>query len=223
MNFSRRFDGRRALTGQGERDFISARMKRLAAIFMSILLSSAAVRAADQAKLLPKVTPLPVALSDDFQFRKVKLFFLDEKALSRTKKSGATPGAKGGTAGAGEKTSKSKYAKGQDASIQFERKYRLFGAVTLLDQRQRVGNYFDFFWRTKRPANLTVRLEYRQEKLHSLVQAKELYYPNAKGNMKSEFTVIGDDYFDDGAVMAWRCLLIEDGRIVAMKRSYLWE
>ncbi len=198
-------------------------MKRLGGIFMSILLSVPTLRAADQAKLLPKVTQLPVALSDDFQFRKVKLFFLNEKALTKSKKAGAITGKKGSGADSSEKTSKSKYTKGQDASIQFERKYRLFGAVTLLDQRQRVGNYFDFFWRTKRPANLTVRLEYRQEKLHSLVQARELYYPSAKGNIKSEFAIIGDDYFDDGAVIAWRCLLIEDGKIVAMKRSYLWD
>ena len=190
---------------------------------MSILLSIATLRAADQAKVLPKVTPLPVALSDDFQFRKVKLFFLDEKALTSAKKAGKVSGRKGAQADSSQKTSKSKYAKGQDAAIQFERQYRLFGAVTLLDQRQRVGNYFDFFWRTKRPASLTMRLEYRQEKLHSLVQAREIYYPNAKGHIKSEFAIIGDDYFDDGAVIAWRCLLIEDGKIVAMKRSYLWE
>jgi hypothetical protein len=198
-------------------------MKWLGGILMSILLSIATARAADQAKLLPKVTQLPVVLSDDFQFRKVKLFFLDEKALTTPKKAGQVTGRKGVQADSSQKTSKSKYAKGQDASIQFERQYRLFGAVTLLDQRQRVGNYFDFFWRTKRPADLTMRLEYRQEKLHSLVQARELYYPNAKGHIKSEFAIIGDDYFDDGAVIAWRCLLIENGKVVAMKRSYLWE
>ena len=40
-------------------------------------------------------------------------------------------------------------------------------------------------------------------------------YPNAQGNHKTEFAIIGDDYFDDGRVIAWRCLLIENGRIVA--------
>lgn len=188
---------------------------------MSILLSIATLRAVEQPKLLPKVTPLPVQLSGDFQFRKVKLFLLDEKALGRPKRSGEATGK--GTGDASQKAAKSKYSKGQDESIQFERKYRLFGAVSLLDQRQRVGNYFDFYWRTKRPTNLTIRLEYRQEKLHALVQGRELHYPSAKGNLKSEFAIIGDDYFDDGAVIAWRCLLIEDGKIVAMKRSYLWE
>jgi hypothetical protein len=197
-------------------------VKQLGGIFMSILLSIATLRAVEQPKLLSKVTPLPVQLSGDFQFRKVKLFLLDEKALGRPKKAGEAPG-KQGAGDSSQKAAKSKYSKGQDESIQFERKYRLFGAVSSLDQRQRVGNYFDFYWRTKRPANLTVRLEYRQEKLHTLVQGRELYYPSAKGNIKSEFAVIGDDYFDDGAVIAWRCLLIEDGKIVAMKRSYLWE
>ena len=190
---------------------------------MSILLPIATLHAVDQPKLLPKVAPLPVLLSGDFQFRKVKLFLLDEKALTGRKKGGQKVGKKGSRDDSSQKAAKSKYAKGQDESIQFERKYRLFGAVSLLDQRQRVGNYFDFYWRTKRPANLAVRLEYRQEKLHALVQGRELYYPGAKGSIKSEFAIIGDDYFDDGAVIAWRCLLIENGKIVAMKRSYLWE
>jgi hypothetical protein len=75
----------------------------------------------------------------------------------------------------------------------------------------------------KRPANVTVRLEYRQEKLRAFVQAREVSYPNATGNNKTEFAIIGDDYFQDGRVTAWRCLLIENGKIVAENRSYLWE
>jgi hypothetical protein len=110
-----------------------------------------------------------------------------------------------------------------EASMNFERTYRMYGAITAADQRQRFGNYFDFFWRAKRPANVTVRLEYRQEKLRSFVQAREMAYTNTKGNHKTEFTVIGDDYLNDGRVISWRCLLIENGRIVAENRSYLWE
>src|SRR5437870_11790476 len=99
----------------------------------------------------------------------------------------------------------------------------MFGAVTLLDQRQRFGNYFDFFWRVKRPSDVTVRLEYRQEKLHEHVQAQEITYRNVHGTHKTEFKVIGDDYLDDGQVIAWRCLLISNGRIVAENRSFMWE
>lgn len=175
--------------------------------------------AREEPKIIEKVTRLPVALSKDFEFRKTKLYFLSETAPK--------PGQ------AGQKTSSAVNAKGnapayktatlQDVPITFERQYRLFGAVTGLDQRQRFGNYFDFFWRAKRPSNLTVRLEYRQEKLHEHVQAQEISYRNVRGTHKTEFKVIGDDYFDDGQVTAWRCLLIEDGWIVAENRSYMWE
>jgi len=80
-----------------------------------------------------------------------------------------------------------------------------------------------FFWRVKRPSDVTVRLEYRQEKLHEHTQAQEITYRNVRGTNKTEFKVIGDDYFDDGRVIAWRCLLIANGRIVAENRSFLWE
>ena len=167
---------------------------------------------------MEKLTPLPVVLDKDFEFRKTKLFLLSEKAKTSqarqttsaiNKKSGDSPGQKTATL--------------QDAPITFERQYRMFGAVTGLDQRQRFGNYFDFFWRAKRPSDVTVRLEYRQEKLHEHVQGQEITYRNVQGTHKTEFKVIGDDYFDDGQVIAWRCLLISNGRIVAENRSFMWE
>ena len=167
------------------------------------------------AKILTTVDKVPVALNDDFQFRKTKLFFLDpnppkaKKSFSRALAANANPN--NPTAGIAE------------ASLGFERTYRLYGAVSQADKNQRYGNYLDFFWRVKRPANVTVRLEYRQEKLRSFVQAREVSYANATGNNKTEFAIIGDDYFQDGRVTAWRCLLIEDGKIVAENRSYLWE
>jgi len=173
----------------------------------------------EEPRIVEKVTPLPVAVDKDFEFRKTKLFLLSEKpstAGQRTRQTTSTLGAKS--------TSPSqKVATLQDAPITFERQYRLFGAVTVLDQRQRFGNYFDFFWRAKRPSDVTVRLEYRQEKLHEHVQAQEISYRNVRGTRKTEFKVIGDDYFDDGRVIAWRCLLIANGQIVAENRSYMWE
>lgn len=198
-------------------------MKVVAAVLGMVILASGLALAAGEPKLLTKVTPLPMALSRDFQFRKAKLFFLsetDEHADQQGSNSTATS-AKAGKLGKNSPSSKSSTV--QEASIRFERQYRLFGAVTALDRRQRFGHYFDFFWRTSRPADVTVRLEYRQEKLHSHVQAQEISYPGARGTHKTEFKVVGDDYFDDGRVIAWRCLLIENGAIVAENRSYLWE
>jgi hypothetical protein len=188
---------------------------------IGLLLSGVGMGAAEEPRILEKVTPLPVALSGDFEFRKTKLYFLSEKAPRQNQAQRTTstlrPGAATNTAPA------RKTATLQDAPITFERQYRLFGAVTQVDQRQRFGDYFDFFWRAKRTADLTARLEYRQEKLHDFVQAQEISYRNVRGTHKTEFKVVGDDYFDDGRVIAWRCLLIENGRIVAENHSFMWE
>ena len=183
-----------------------------------LAISRFAGAAQEEPRLLAKVTPLPVALNKDFEFRKTKLYFLSERQLR-----GQAKPASASLKQSAANEAYSKAATSQDVSITFEREYRLFGAVTNLDKRQRYGNYFDFFWRAKRPANVTVRLEYRQEKLHAQVQAQEVSYPNVRGTQKTEFKVIGDDYFDDGKVIAWRCLLIENGAVVAENRSFLWD
>ena len=208
------------LTPNSKPGFISQMRFAVAVFALSFLASGASSEGARQEpRILEKVTPLPVALDKDFEFRKTKLFFLGEKgpkASERASKSTSTLGGKSNSPG-------QKTATLQDAPIIFERQYRMYGAVTALDQRQRFGNYFDFFWRAKRPSDVTVRLEYRQEKLHEHVQAQEITYRNVHGTRKTEFKVIGDDYLDDGQVVAWRCLLISNGRIVAENRSFMWE
>jgi hypothetical protein len=197
-------------------------MRFAAAAFSLILLvlgaSSEGARR-EEPRVVEKVTPLPVALDRDFEFRKTKLFLISvtpSTAGQRTRQTTSTLGAK-------STSPNQKTATLQDVPITFERQYRMFGAVTGLDQRQRFGNYFDFFWRAKRPSDVTVRLEYRQEKLHEHVQAQEITYQNVRGTHKTEFKVIGDDYFDDGRVIAWRCLLIANGQIVAENRSFMWD
>lgn len=187
--------------------------------FISYALAVFTASGAEEPRTLEEVKPLPVALSKDFEFRKTKLFSLGETPLHQRQPN--APGTKQRKLPSTAPSSKSSTV--QEASITFERQYRLFGAVTGLDQRQRFGDYFDFFWRAKRPADITVRLEYRQEKLHEHVQGQEISYRNVRGTHKTEFKVIGDDYFDDGRVISWRCLLIENGRIVAENRSYMWE
>lgn len=187
---------------------------------MLATLSASSKSPPEEPKVVEKIRPMPVALDKNFEFRKTKLLYIGEKGPQPTTGSRQTTStlSKKSTSSTSQKT-----ATLQDAPITFERQYRMFGAVTNLDQRQRWGNYFDFFWRAKRPSDVTVRLEYRQEKLHEHVQAQEITYRNIRGTNKTEFKVIGDDYFDDGQVIAWRCLLIANGRIVAENRSFLWE
>ncbi len=149
--------------------------------------------------LLTKAPVIPLALDPAFTFRKTKLYLLESP-----QQSGALQ-------------------PGSDLSLSFERRRLLYGAITGSDVRNRYGNYFTFFWRATRGANLTVRLEYRQQKLGAYLQAREVEYPGARGSYTTHFQVTGDDYHEQGPVVQWRALLIEDHRtIVGMTQSYLW-
>ncbi len=149
---------------------------------------------------LPMVqaNPLPLALSDDFQFRKFTMF---NNAPLRP---GATP------------------IPTRELMIDFERKRRMWGAIDGSEASRRIGQYFTFSWRTKRRANLTLRLEYRQTNLQNYVQGREIYYPNVKGSYNSEFSVVGSDYQQDGPITSWRAILIENDVIVALLQSRTW-
>lgn len=197
-------------------------MKLAVVLFGLLPFTSVFARVTDEPKLLARVTPLPVALDGNFQFRKTKLYLLSATLPGQNPSNDDSAQTTGKGGKLSNTTPSTKSTTVQEASIRFERQYRLFGAVTKLDQRERYGNYFDFFWRTKRPANVTVRMEYRQEKLHAHIQAQEISYLDVRGDHKTAFKVVGDDYFDDGRVIAWRCLLVENGAIVAETRSYLW-
>ena len=158
--------------------------------------------------LLARADVVPLALEPGaFEFRKEKLFFLESVDFNRLRPTT------------------------EERSIAFERKRLLFGAVTPNDERDRYGNYFTFYWRTRRAATLVIRLEYRQARLGPFVQAREVSYAGLRpGTHRTDFQVTGDDYQRDGRVSAWRALLIErdgppsapGGRIVALTQSALW-
>lgn len=137
---------------------------------------------------------VPLALSDDFEFTKVTKFLNDPRFQPTT----------------------------DDATILFERQRVNFGAIMGADYIERRGYYFNVWWKAKRDADITVRLEYRQENLGAHVQAKELHFPHAKGSHETKFTIIGDEYQENGKLTAWRLLLIENGRAVGLHQSFLW-
>ena len=148
--------------------------------------------------LLQRAPVLPLALDDTIQFRKFIVFLDDPKIWKST----------------------------QEDMINLDRQRANFGAVTQYERQQRYGQYYAFFWRTLRPAaELTVRFEYRQEKLGAYVQAQERTYKALKKGVtvtESKFQIVGDDYNNDGRVTSWRCLVIENGKIVALNQSALW-
>ena len=147
-----------------------------------------------QPRLLRKADVLPLALDPAFSFRKTKLFQHDRKLEKPT----------------------------TSEMINFERERTNYGAVAGTEIEAREGNYFDFWWRAERVANVTVRLEYRQQNLEAYVQAQEVDVPAAKGTIETKFKVVADSYHQEGKVIAWRALLIENGKIVALTQSFLW-
>lgn len=172
---------------------LSIRMKILSST-LAALMAAGTLLAAPEVRQLDKADVLPLALEDRFEFRKVKIQKHDpELELS-------TP----------------------SEMMRFERRRLDFGAITALDRKMRYGQYFTFFWRAGREADITVRLEYRQSNLGPYLLAKEVDYPDAKGSYSTDFEVIGDEYLNDGRVTMWRAVLIENGKIVGLTQSYLW-
>jgi hypothetical protein len=179
-------------------------MKRL--LFPVLLLFSAC--ASDRAARLGSLEvehssepgPVPLALDDAFNIRKVFTLLIDPATQQKALQAG----------GLG------------NGWLRAEVERRYFGAVSGMERRSREGHYYTVHWSTARAADVRVRMEYRQQKLGLHVQSMERLYPRVKGAQKTEFSVIGDDYHDDGAVTAWRITLIENGRIVAVTQSFLW-
>src|ERR1043166_696048 len=70
----------------------------------------------EEPRIIEKVTPLPVALDKDFEFRKTKLFFLSEKAPTAGQRARQTTS----TLGAKSNSPSQKTATLQDAPITFD-------------------------------------------------------------------------------------------------------
>lgn len=172
-------------------------MRHVPAVIASVLLASCATKSPPAVEI-PQANILPLALDGDFGFRKT-IRYLNQQRFSEIQ------------------------VPRRNETIAFQRKWINYGALTEAERREREGTYFDIFWRAERPADITVRFEYRQAKLGNAVRAKETFVPQAKGTVKSSFDVTGDDFQWDGPVTAWRCLLIENGRIVGFTQSYLWK
>ncbi len=166
--------------------------------FLAMLVGIIFVRAENPLPI-ESANVLPEAISDDFEFRKFEIF------RNASAVPGATP------------------IPTKDLMVDFERKHRLWGALLAADIVAKTGQYFTFFWRAKRPANLTMRLEYRQANLKNYVQARELYYANVRGSHRSEFAIVGNDYENDGPITSWRAILIENRKIVALLQSRTWQ
>ncbi len=112
-----------------------------------------------------------------------------------------------------------------DPMMSFERRYFLYGAVTSEEYQDRAGKYYSVFWWAngdKRPG-MVVRLEYLQSGSGDEVKVKEVTVENVRRMNTTDINVIGEDFSEDGNIVAWRASLVRDGEVISTVESFLWE
>lgn len=110
--------------------------------------------------------------------------------------------------------------------VGMEKERRLRGAVSVAERRQRLGQYYTMVWRDAAGAGsgpVEVVFLYQQGASASLVKRMTKSFPASDRDGIAEFAVIGDDYFKNGRVLAWKATLSRAGREIASRQSYLWK
>lgn len=106
--------------------------------------------------------------------------------------------------------------------VRGEQLYRLKGAVTLEERKERLGNYYTVTWRAMGAQPTRLVMDYQQAATGSKVLRMSRDLPLKKSGGKVEFKVTGDAYNHGGRVLAWRIRLLRGDHVLAEKRSYLW-
>lgn len=115
---------------------------------------------------------------------------------------------------------------GDEPMTAMEKSRRLRGAVSMEERRQRLGQYYTLLWHDPSGAGkgpVEVTFLYQQGASASRVKRMTRRFPADAIEGSAEFAVIGEDYFKNGKVLAWKATVSRDGREIASKRSYLWQ
>lgn len=110
-----------------------------------------------------------------------------------------------------------------DPMVRGEKQRRLHGAVSLKEQRERMGNYYTVLWHDPEGSGeVEVMFEYQQGGTASKILRQVRRFPATESSGKTEFAIIGRDYAEHGRVLSWQITLSRGGRVLASERSYLW-
>lgn len=115
---------------------------------------------------------------------------------------------------------------GDEPMARMESLRRLYGAVSVQERKQRLGQYYTLIWSDSAgvgTAPVEVCFEYQQGASASKVLRKTVTFPASQSHGQAEFKVIGDDYFQRGRVLAWRATLRRGDRFISSQQSYLWQ
>ena len=111
-----------------------------------------------------------------------------------------------------------------DPMIRFEREHLLHGAVTELDQEQRLGHYYALFWSAMPVVGpVTVRFDFRQIGTGEKVSRLEQVVSEVRERNTTLLQVTGDSYEQHGRVVAWRASIWRNDKEIDVMRSFLWK
>lgn len=107
-----------------------------------------------------------------------------------------------------------------------EKEHRLHGAVSGTEVRQRFGHYYTMLWHD--PAGVghgpvELVFQYQQGATASRIKQMTRTFPSSAADGRTEFAIIGNDYFTGGKVLTWKATLRRGGRQIATRQSYLWQ
>ena len=117
-----------------------------------------------------------------------------------------------------------RYDSSADAAIAFEHRHHMYGALTNEDREARRGNYYTFFWSTPDTTTpVTVKFEYRQSTTGFIIHTLQSQATPESGTNTTKFQVTGDDFKRQGKVLSWKATLLQGGKVIGEKKSYMWE
>jgi hypothetical protein len=108
-----------------------------------------------------------------------------------------------------------------DPMVRNEKMRRLYGAVSLEERKSKLGQYYTVLWSADAGVEKEIVFSYQQG--GSRIKEMRSSIPVGTSEGKQEFAIIGDDYFENGRVIAWKMDLLVGGNTIASKKSYLWE
>ena len=117
----------------------------------------------------------------------------------------------------------------ESAMIRGDQQKRLFGAVTLEEHKQRIGQYYTLTWNLlDRPETQSLDqpvqlvFNYQQAVTGSAVKTITKTYPQGTQEGKWAINNIGYDYAKAGRILSWRAELYYGKILISVKESYLW-
>lgn len=116
------------------------------------------------------------------------------------------------------------------AMVRGDQQKRLYGAVSIKEHQERIGQYYRLRWNLLNQPQITdwsrqvqIVFRYKQASTGSKIKTASHTYPSGTKQGKWGFNNIGKDYAIGGRVLAWRADLIYGGQIISTKESYLWD